>query len=66
MLSSKVADYLLRPEILENVSLYDFLCDYNVTRPHQNSFEWIGDHINRGRLKVCAMKQERVPWSRRQ
>lgn len=60
-LDSKVRNYLLRPTELDDVSLYDFLCKYNVCKPNQKSLNWIGDHINANKLKVCPLQIERVP-----
>ena len=60
-LKSRVTNYLQRPTELENVCLYDFLCQYTTCRANKGSLEWAGEHVSNGNLKVSRLKKDRVP-----
>ncbi|HSN67495.1 MAG TPA: AAA family ATPase [Fusibacter sp.] len=58
---SQVANYLCRPNLLENVSLYDFVSDYSVCRPSATSMDWAEPHPSKNYLKVKKINVKRVP-----
>ena len=67
-IKSHVGNYIYRPDILENVCLYDVLTHYSVRRvtageKRETQIAWVVGHPARGHLRMVKSKRgkERVP-----
>ena len=58
---SHVANYVYRPEEVEDVCLYDILREYSVCKPRDESMEWKGDHPNKVLKMMHCRDKRRIP-----
>ena len=60
-LKSSVANYLYRPEELDNVCLYDFVSHYNTTYANVGSMKWACPHPHNNNLRVKERLHAYIP-----